>query len=256
MEFRSVVCGVDPSPAGQVAADRAARLVTPAGNLMLVGVDELTVVGGGGVGTAAVVVKNQGGARKAVDQALEHVGALHPNVTTHTTEGAPVRVLLDTVEARGADLLVVGTHETGRVAGVLLGSTATLVLHDAPCSVLVARDGADGDWPLSITVAVDGSDHAPAIHAAAAGLAERFGVPLQAVIATKGVPAERLAAAHQAIPGLEELHTEPVDALIAASATADLLVVGSRGLRGLKAIGSVSERVAHEALGSVLVLRT
>jgi nucleotide-binding universal stress UspA family protein len=47
----------------------------------------------------------------------------------------------------------------------------------------------------------------------------------------------------------------PVDALVAASAEADLLVIGSRGLHGLASLGSVSERVAHRAHCSVLVVR-
>ncbi len=38
------------------------------------------------------------------------------------------------------------------------------------------------------------------------------------------------------------------------STAADLLVVGSRGLHGAKALGSVSERVAHAAASSVLVV--
>lgn len=36
---------------------------------------------------------------------------------------------------------------------------------------------------------------------------------------------------------------------------AHLAVVGSRGLHGVKALGSVSERVAHDAACSVLVVR-
>ena len=36
---------------------------------------------------------------------------------------------------------------------------------------------------------------------------------------------------------------------------ADLVVVGSRGLKGLKAVGSVSERVAHDARSPVLIMR-
>lgn len=47
---------------------------------------------------------------------------------------------------------------------------------------------------------------------------------------------------------------EPVRALVGASGIVDLVVVG-RGLHGLMALGSVSERVAHEAEGSVLVVR-
>jgi nucleotide-binding universal stress UspA family protein len=43
--------------------------------------------------------------------------------------------------------------------------------------------------------------------------------------------------------------------LTAASHDADLLVLGSRGLHGLKALGSVSERVAHRAECSTLIVR-
>jgi len=48
---------------------------------------------------------------------------------------------------------------------------------------------------------------------------------------------------------------EPVRALVGASGIVDLVVVGSRGVHGLKALGSVSERVAHQAECSVLVVR-
>jgi nucleotide-binding universal stress UspA family protein len=47
----------------------------------------------------------------------------------------------------------------------------------------------------------------------------------------------------------------PVDALVQAGETSDLLVLGSRGLHGVKALGSVAERVAHQASCSVLVVR-
>jgi nucleotide-binding universal stress UspA family protein len=43
--------------------------------------------------------------------------------------------------------------------------------------------------------------------------------------------------------------------LFDSSRSADVLVVGSRGLHGLKALGSVSERAAHQAKCSVLVVR-
>jgi nucleotide-binding universal stress UspA family protein len=46
-----------------------------------------------------------------------------------------------------------------------------------------------------------------------------------------------------------------VQALVSAAADADLVVVGSRGLHGLKALGSVSERVAHRVHYSTLVVR-
>ena len=41
----------------------------------------------------------------------------------------------------------------------------------------------------------------------------------------------------------------------AAAESVSLVAVGSRGLTGLRALGSVSERVAHRARCSVLVAR-
>ena len=40
-----------------------------------------------------------------------------------------------------------------------------------------------------------------------------------------------------------------------ASEAADLLLVGSRGLRGLRAIGSVSEQLGHQSASSILIVR-
>jgi nucleotide-binding universal stress UspA family protein len=70
--------------------------------------------------------------------------------------------------------------------------------------------------------------------------------------AGKALDLDRLAG----IQDLDRQPTDPVTALIDASREADLLVVGSRGLHGLKSLGSVSERVAHLASCSVLVVRS
>ena len=61
--------------------------------------------------------------------------------------------------------------------------------------------------------------------------------------------ARRIAADLELLPG------KPVDELAVLSEFADLVVVGSRGLKGLTALGSVSERVAHQASSPVLVVR-
>ena len=62
-------------------------------------------------------------------------------------------------------------------------------------------------------------------------------------------------AARRVAPELEERDGRALDVLTTESETADLVVVGSRGLQGLKFLGSVSERVAHQAKCSVLVVR-
>ena len=57
------------------------------------------------------------------------------------------------------------------------------------------------------------------------------------------------------VQGLDFDERKPVDALVEASKASDLVIVGSRGLHGLESLGSVSERVAHQASCSVLVVR-
>jgi nucleotide-binding universal stress UspA family protein len=128
------------------------------------------------------------------------------------------------------------------------------VIHDAPCSVLVARSGRVVP-PSRIVVGVDGSEASARAFGAARHLAERFGGEVVTVVAeghdAVDLPAISLVAgdSFHVTPG------EPVPVLTAAAANADLLVVGSRGLRGLRALGSVSERVAHRADCSTLIVR-
>jgi nucleotide-binding universal stress UspA family protein len=165
-----------------------------------------------------------------------------------------VGVLLGEVEAEQATLVAVGSHGRGRAAAMLLGTVAARMLRDAPCSVLIAREARDEKmWPQSVVVGIDGSLESAGAFAVAHSLAERFGADVRA-IASSGDQVDR-EAAHAITSGLEEQPGRAVEALAAASNSADLVLVGSRGLQGLKALGSVSERVAHQARSSVLVVR-
>jgi nucleotide-binding universal stress UspA family protein len=137
---------------------------------------------------------------------------------------------------------------------MLLGSVATSILRQAPCSVLVARASGDTPWsPGSIVVGMDGSREAAAAAETAAELEDRFGASVRLIAARGGSPVDE--GALNQIDALERLSANPVDALVDASRNADLVIVGSRGLRALAALGSVSERVAHQAGCSVLVVR-
>jgi nucleotide-binding universal stress UspA family protein len=135
----------------------------------------------------------------------------------------------------------------------------TKLLHDAPCSVLVAGSAGEGDeFPRSVVVGYDGSEQAATAVRIAVEVARRAGASLDALCArgSKEMDVEALQASLTAIaPGvsLSVEHHDPVDALV--SAGADLVVVGNRGLHGMKTLGSVSERVAHKADCSVLVVR-
>ena len=54
---------------------------------------------------------------------------------------------------------------------------------------------------------------------------------------------------------VEQLRGRAHDAIARVGDGVDLIVMGARGLKGAKALGSVSERVAHKAASSVLVVR-
>ena len=158
--------------------------------------------------------------------------------------GDPVAVLLS--EAQRATLIAVGSHGRRRAAGILLGTVAARMLREAPCSVLVARPARDPEtWPQAIVVGVDGSSESAArVHRRPLGR-ELLRAELRIVAATTGSARSRSRAA--IAPELEERDGRAIGVLTTESETADLIIVGSRGLQGLKALGSVSERVAHQA---------
>lgn len=143
--------------------------------------------------------------------------------------------MLDEIERVDATLAVVGFRGHSRPVGIALGSATTTLVHEAPCSVLVAREVDDADaWPRTILAGDDGSPHSQHAVAVARSLADRFGARLDV---------------------LTVRDADPVTVLAEESEDADLVVVGSRGLSGVRALGSVSERVAHEARCPVLVVR-
>lgn len=194
--------------------------------------------------------------RETAEDALQRARAeLGEQVATgKLAKGCSWEELIREIEHEQDTLVVVGSHGNGRARGIVMGSTATEVIHKAPCSVLVTRD-AGTEFPRSIAVGIDGSPESAAAYAAARHLAERFGTELWPVVAHAGKGVDRRLAAMIAGERREEVLDEPVKALVAVAADADLLVVGSRGLHGLKSLGSVSERVAHQARSSVLIVR-
>lgn len=255
MIFDRVICGVDASDESLEAGRQAARLVADGGRLVLVAVAELEVASQAGFAAAMVAKELEAEAKEAVERAQAELAG-GPAVETRLLTGPVPAALLREVERENATLLVLGTHGHGRASGMLLARPATTLLHDAPCAVLIARrpSGEGPPFPARIVAGVDGSPQGDAALAVAEELAERFGASLRRIVATGGkrVDVESIRASH---PDVETLEGKPRDVLVAASAEADLLVVGARGLHGFRALGSISERVAHQARCSVLVVR-
>jgi nucleotide-binding universal stress UspA family protein len=252
--FDRVLCGVDGSAAAASAAAVAARVVAPGGSLVLVSVEDVALAVHAGFRTAHVAEELAAEAHRAVDDGRRLAGVFHP-VETRLLEGNPLDCLKDEIARADATLAVVGTRDHSRAAGIVLGSVTTHLLHEAPCSVLVARKPNDILlWPRDIVVGVDGSPGSRLALAAASELAARHGARLRPVVATRE-PRVDLERARELAPELDEHDDRVLHTLHVLSEDADLLVVGSRGLRGIHALGSVSERIAHEARCSVLVVR-
>lgn len=249
--FGRVLAGIDGSEASRSAAVQAGRLVAPGGTLELV--------------TAIYLIDAnlQHWSKEQIEATLDREGGpwladaaarVGSHATTRLLNGPAKQALLDQAIHSEATLIVVGTHEHSRLSEILIGGVTGPLLHEAPCAVLIARPAiSELLFPLNIVVGVDGSPGSIAALAAGQYLSARFGVPLRAVLARRGevdiVHAELRA------PQLEIVDDNAVDALVDAGASSDLVIVGSRGLHGLGALGSVSERVAHKARASVLVVR-
>jgi nucleotide-binding universal stress UspA family protein len=254
--FSRVLVGIDGSEESREAARQAAILVD--GELTLLASYDVAPAIVGGTGTHVPVYLDEDLQREAATASLRRA---RNDVATASPTGKIVRgraatALISEVEREQHTLLVVGSHGLGRLAGFVIGSTATEIIHKAPCSVLVARKGSKSDgFPSKVVVGVDGSPESVAAYAVARRLSARFNAELSTVVAAGGKSVDRRLVDLIIDGPREESPDEPVAALVAAAADADLLVVGSRGLHGLKALGSVSERVAHQAHSSVLVVR-
>ncbi len=77
----------------------------------------------------------------------------------HAMRGRPASVIVQAARELGTDLIVIGSRGHGMLRSMLLGSVATEVSTDAPCSVLVARSSGVS----RVLIATDGSDTARAI---------------------------------------------------------------------------------------------
>lgn len=250
--FRRIVVGIDDTGQAIAAARQAATLLPPGGTLHL-----LAAVEAGKAARAGFVAP--GAARQlllAARRTLDEAVAVTDPATHELVRGRPAECVLARVRSHEATLLALGAHGHRRAPGLMLGAVGSTLLRNAPCSVLLAHEGS---WPVGhperIVVGVDGSPQSThAVHVAR-HLAAQFDARLTLLVGLGGKlrDARDVVSSHaEAI--VDERH--PVDALVAASEAADLLVVGSRGLHGLQALGSVSERVAHRAHASVLVVRS
>lgn len=254
-----VVCGIDFTDASRQAALVAARLMPGAAELTLCNVITPADIEGGVFMDETFQYEEflagtiTSEASRRLEEVQSEIHAFHP-AELHLREGQSFSSLLDEIRAERATLVALGSHGHSRAAGIALGRVATEMLHRAPCSVLIAH-GTDVPREGDVVVGFDGSGGARRALATGQELAKRLALKLRVIVAT----GDRLPASAREELGSELPITEDprgaVDALVDASASAGLLIVGSRHLSGVSALLSVSERVAHRAGCPVLVVR-
>lgn len=252
--FTRILVGIDASEQSLEAARQAALLQDPDGQLTLCAAWAARPPIGA-TGDELLGYLNRGEQRALAESSLavaaEYV-APYAAPTTVLVRGGAVTQLLDEIDRDEATLLAVGCS-SGRHTGAVESSVAIGIIHYAPCSVLVARPTKNG-FPRRIVTGVDGSVESAAAYAAARYLAERFDAELHALVARGGQGVDEQLVALITDGDHDDSRAAPVEALVHAAESADLVVVGSGVPHGQRP-ASVSERVAHTAGCSALVIR-
>ncbi|MGK5443491.1 universal stress protein [Micromonospora sp. URMC 105] len=280
MSGAEILVGYDGSADAGVALDWALDEAQRSGRAVrLAHVFEwLAVTGWIGPGVAPGIWPDETARRQVeelVRKAVADAAAARPGLTVRgeVYDGPPALVLQE--RSADAGLLVLGSRGHGGFAGLLAGSTAVAVTAHAHCPVAVVRAGqAPAAGP--VVVGVDGSEAARVALGFAVESAAQRRVPLRvvrvlaappeqderaAVAAGRAAVQEALAPWRDALPDagvdVEVLPGNPAAALVEASRSAQLVVVGSRGLGGLRGmlLGSVSQQLLQHASCPVVVAR-
>lgn len=259
--FAHIVCGVNGSRADAETVRQAALLCGPEGRL-----DIFCVLDEHGYGPTeqATIAPSRGEA--AIDKARRSAKELGVVARTCIVHGASAWESLSQLSS-GADLLVLGSRGGSRAGGIMLGSVATEAVHRAHVPVLVARPTPGAPFPEQILLASDGSPCSRVAAELAVAIARIHESEITILTAGDESQAQRHELAEEAatikfLTGRDPVvvtRTEPARAVIeeyARSERPSLVVVGSGGKLGIRALGSVSEHVAHNVRASVLVART
>ncbi|MDP3091520.1 MAG: universal stress protein [Nitrospira sp.] len=263
----NIVIAVDRSRHARAAMQLLQHLRWPAGSAftLLHMLEMVTIPGGWQLHYHPELWKQLTGERRKVfsqaQRFLERLGTqvrpgdARPEVLVKW--GLPLTGIVGVLKKKQADLVVVGSRGLSGVRRFLLGSVSEGVLHSAPCSVLISRGSRKrGAQPsvkgLRILLAVDESDHALAAAQAMIRVTKERG--RQVLGRMRKLVAHRGLTIHPVL-----VEGRPAEEILRAAARthADLVILGSRGMTGLKGafLGSVSRKVARHAPCSVLVVK-
>jgi nucleotide-binding universal stress UspA family protein len=120
--YKRILVGTDGSSTAAIAVDRAVEVAAATGA-------QLTIL----------AVDREARGRKVVDAEADRHKDSGVEITPHVESGDPATVLVDTAEAGGFDLLVVGNKGMTGATRFFLGSVPNKVSHHAPVALLIVR---------------------------------------------------------------------------------------------------------------------
>lgn len=260
--FADILCAVDGTRGSFAAVEQAAALAGTTGHLTLLAV---TAVTGGGAFRHAAISDSR--AELVLDRAADI--AYNAGVATSKVvdPGEPaVDVILQ--RAGGHDLLAIGAPVTSWLGGMFVGKVASKALGGFTTPLLAARALPFAHrFAERVIVASDGLDESDRV----VDLAGRVARGCEAeVVLLHAIGVESNARPHRIEEQARRLQdalgrpiqtrieaAEPRELILASAAlngASSLVVMGSRRLEGLRALGSVSRRIVHEARCSVLLV--
>jgi nucleotide-binding universal stress UspA family protein len=221
--------------------------------------------------------------RDAVSEVRERSGATQVRTAVLDEHPVPALAKLSTE----ASLVVLGRRGMTGVPGVLAGSTASGLVHHARCPVLVLPEESDppDDAPRRVVVAVEGRPDDEDLLAFAVAEAGLRGTGVTAVHAWRdvvleaevggfgssvdwsGVAQEERRLLSESVAGWRDkqpdvliredvVRARPVQALLDAAATAELLVVGHRHRGVFSRLGSTVHGLLHRSPCPLAVVPT
>ena len=244
--FTNILVGVDGRQGGRDAIALGRRLASPGATITLA-----NIYGSGwllprGIEVTAALQRDESERMLVSQRAAVGVDA-EVACAWHSTPG---RGLHELAQARGSDLIVVGSSRRALLGRALIGDDTRAALNGAPCAIAVAPRGyseAAHDF-ATIGVGYDGSPECQAALAEARDIAGRSGsrievlwvVSLQDVREDSPIPADWPAAADELVGRCRErlellagvradaVYGGPKEELSRLADRVDLLILGSR----------------------------
>jgi nucleotide-binding universal stress UspA family protein len=273
----TIVVGVDSSRHAESALRFADALSRSLGARLVLAAASVPSLSGG----EYTVATDLAHAKDVVESARLVVGHIGDIRSLLLTAATPARALHRAAGLEQADLLVVGSSERRRVAGLQPGSVAEAVLHHSPCPVAVVPERAGEPAFARIGVAVEDGCAALSALDVALRLATDAGgerpeldllhiAPPEVAFMRPGVPAPEPEYDYTP-PWLEAIAAEagehvrtnvvldagqPGRRLVQRATGLDLLVMGSRDLGSVRrlVLGSTSAHVVRNAACPVIVV--